>query len=116
MLLLRVTTILAVVFLLADTPSQRLFFSENTPGTGDAVLFGAAWADTGNEADAVLVECLLPGKIRPLGSTTYITREKTIKTTQKDCEARGGKTLNSQGPEAEIPGGDSIRQNDHSPK
>ena len=38
-----------------------------------------------------IVDCLLPGQIRQLGSgTTYISPRRPIKTTAADCEIRGG--------------------------
>ena len=38
-----------------------------------------------------IVDCLLPGQIRRLGSmVTYITERRPIKTTAVDCEIRGG--------------------------
>lgn len=41
--------------------------------------------------DYVLVDCLLPGQIRQLGtSMTYLSPRRSIKTTQKDCGVRGG--------------------------
>lgn len=36
------------------------------------------------------VDCLLPGQVRRLGSTTYIAARKAIKTTAGECELRGG--------------------------
>jgi len=41
--------------------------------------------------DYVLVDCLLPGQIRQLGTRmTYLSPRRSIKTTQKDCGIRGG--------------------------
>ncbi len=47
---------------------------------------------TAREADELLVvDCLLPGKVRRLGSQmTYLTQRRPIKTTARDCEIRGG--------------------------
>ena len=47
---------------------------------------------TTREADELLVvDCLLPGQVRRLGSQmTYITARQPIKTTGRDCEIRGG--------------------------
>jgi hypothetical protein len=113
---LRTTAVLAIIFLIAEAPGQYLFSGNYTYDIGYAALSGSARADKANETNAVLVECLLPGKIRPLGSTTYITRENSIKTTKKECEARGGKIINPEEPEAEIPGGGSAEENDQSPR
>jgi len=39
----------------------------------------------------VIVDCLLPGKVRRLGiNKTYIARKQPKKTSANDCEIRGG--------------------------
>jgi hypothetical protein len=39
----------------------------------------------------LLVDCLLPGQIRRLGTmTTYVTPRRAVKSTRRDCEVRGG--------------------------
>ncbi|MGR9114815.1 MAG: caspase family protein [Gammaproteobacteria bacterium] len=45
-----------------------------------------------SDADKLfIVDCLLPGQIRKLGSRmTYLTARKAVKTTAVDCEIRGG--------------------------
>jgi TPR repeat protein len=63
-------------------------------------LFGCARATaappkagpSAQAADAFLVvDCLLPGQIRRLGSqVTYLTPRRAAKTTARDCEIRGG--------------------------
>jgi len=41
--------------------------------------------------DFVLVDCLLPGQIRRLGtSMTYLTPRRSVKATERDCAIRGG--------------------------
>lgn len=41
--------------------------------------------------DNILVDCLLPGQIRQLGTRmTYLSPRRSVKTTQKDCGIRGG--------------------------
>ena len=51
-------------------------------------------ASVGSRADAdklFIVDCLLPGQIRKLGSRmTYLSARRPIKTTAVDCEIRGG--------------------------
>ena len=44
------------------------------------------------QADATLiVDCLLPGKIKKMGSSfTYLTPRRPVKTSSQDCEIRGG--------------------------
>jgi len=37
-----------------------------------------------------VVDCLLPGQLRKLGRTTYMTARRPIKTTAADCNIRGG--------------------------
>ncbi len=47
---------------------------------------------TAQETDELLVvDCLLPGKVRQLGQqTTYLTARRAIKTSGRDCAIRGG--------------------------
>ena len=41
--------------------------------------------------DVMIVDCLLPGQVRKLGrSMTYLSARRPVKTTQLDCEIRGG--------------------------
>jgi hypothetical protein len=77
----------------------------------------AARAETVSETGADTVDCVLPGQIRPLGSTTYVTRGQTIKTTKKDCETRGGRPVAPSERETEMPSGEPAEQGDRvSPK
>src|SRR5579863_2368791 len=41
-------------------------------------------------ADLEIVDCLLPGQVRQLGNTTYLTQRRPIHTTTADCRIRGG--------------------------
>ena len=41
-------------------------------------------------ADLYVVDCLLPGQVRQLGTRTYLTPRRPIKTTAADCRIRGG--------------------------
>ena len=41
-------------------------------------------------ADLYVVDCLLPGQVRQLGSRTYLTPRRPIHTTAADCRIRGG--------------------------
>ena len=48
---------------------------------------------TAAEAEAAkfyIVDCLLPGQVRRLGNTTYMTPRRPIRTTAQDCAIRGG--------------------------
>lgn len=40
--------------------------------------------------DLQVVDCLLPGQVRRLGSSSYMTARRPIKTTAADCRIRGG--------------------------
>lgn len=37
-----------------------------------------------------VVDCLLPGQLRKLGNSTYLTPRRPVKTTASDCNVRGG--------------------------
>lgn len=41
-------------------------------------------------ADLYVVDCLLPGQVRQLGTRTYLTARRPVKTTAADCRIRGG--------------------------
>ncbi|HEY7774743.1 MAG TPA: caspase family protein, partial [Marinagarivorans sp.] len=43
-----------------------------------------------HQEDLAVIDCLLPGQIRKLGQTRYISARRAIKTTGHDCEIRGG--------------------------
>jgi len=50
-----------------------------------------ATVQTRNPEDLLIVDCLLPGQVRKLGkSSTYMSARRPIRTTQADCEIRGG--------------------------
>jgi hypothetical protein len=40
--------------------------------------------------DLEIVDCLLPGQVRQLGNTTYVTQRRPTHTTAADCRIRGG--------------------------
>ena len=40
--------------------------------------------------DLEIVDCLLPGQVRSVGGTTYLTSRRPIRTTTSDCRIRGG--------------------------
>lgn len=47
--------------------------------------------DSKNPDDLMIIDCLLPGQVKKLGTyTTYLTARRPIKTTATDCEIRGG--------------------------
>jgi len=41
-------------------------------------------------SDLEIVDCLLPGQVRRLGSTTFLSQRRPTKTTANDCRIRGG--------------------------
>lgn len=41
-------------------------------------------------ADLEIVDCLLPGQVRQLGTTSYVTPRRPVHTTAGDCRIRGG--------------------------
>lgn len=41
-------------------------------------------------SDLEVVDCLLPGQVRRLGSTTFLSQRRPTKTTASDCRVRGG--------------------------
>ncbi len=44
----------------------------------------------------LIVDCLLPGQVRRLGTTvTYLTARRAVKTAAGDCEIRGGEYVES---------------------
>lgn len=61
---------------------------------GESGMSGATQAAGGGIADLVLVDCMLPGQIRQLGTAmTYLTPRREVKTTRKDCAIRGGEYI-----------------------
>ena len=64
---------------------------------GFALVMLAGWpvapaqAAVRNAEDLMIVDCLLPGQIRKLGrQATYLSARRPVRTTQADCEIRGG--------------------------
>ncbi|HZP66653.1 MAG TPA: tetratricopeptide repeat protein, partial [Rudaea sp.] len=50
-----------------------------------------ATVQTRNPEDLLIVDCLLPGQVRKLGTQmTFITGRTAVKTSAGDCEIRGG--------------------------
>ncbi len=50
-----------------------------------------AKAKVRNAEDLMVVDCLLPGQVRKLGAmASFMTARRPIRTTQSDCEIRGG--------------------------
>ncbi|MCU7931083.1 MAG: caspase family protein [Candidatus Thiodiazotropha sp. (ex Codakia rugifera)] len=75
------STILAAFISLAGCQSQT-----TRQLTGDATAPVA-----GNSDKFLIIDCLLPGQVRKLGSNmTYISPRRPVKTTASACEIRGG--------------------------
>jgi len=56
----------------------------------------SATVQTRNPEDLLIVDCLLPGQVRKLGrSTNYMSARRPVRTTQADCEIRGGEFVSS---------------------
>src|SRR5690606_18254852 len=52
---------------------------------------GEAKPQVRNPEDLLIVDCLLPGQVRKLGrQATFMSARRPIRTTQADCEIRGG--------------------------
>ncbi len=52
---------------------------------------GAARSKVRNAEDMLIVDCLLPGQVRKLGAqASFMSARRPIRTTQADCEIRGG--------------------------
>ena len=60
------------------------------PMTGASSNTAAATQGMVARADLEIVDCLLPGQVRQLGNTTYLTQRRPIHTTTADCRIRGG--------------------------
>src|SRR5690606_35347632 len=45
---------------------------------------------TANLAELQVVDCLLPGQVRRLGSSSYVAPRRPVHTTAADCRIRGG--------------------------
>jgi len=74
-----VPVLLLLAFIAAIAPA---------PLTGPAAT---AWAATQNADQFLIVDCLLPGKIKKLGTqVTFVGARKAVRTSATDCEIRGG--------------------------
>lgn len=63
----------------------------STPYTSGDKLAPAGDQDFRQIDDLILVDCLLPGQIRQLGTRmTYLAPRRRVKTTKSDCGIRGG--------------------------
>ena len=79
----------------ARSPKAQLALSALMAGlvalAGLAPSIAPAKPKARNAEDLMVVDCLLPGQIRKLGSqASFLSARRPIRTTQADCEIRGG--------------------------
>lgn len=81
---------LAAALTLAVTLVTLLAACDSTPQSGTPNLAPAGGTVRGID-DLVLVDCLLPGQIRQLGTRmTFVAPRRHVKATKSDCAIRGG--------------------------
>jgi hypothetical protein len=51
---------------------------------------GAATQGMVKRSDVEIVDCLLPGQVRQLGNTSFLTQRRPVRTTVSECSVRGG--------------------------
>jgi hypothetical protein len=71
------TGLLALLITSCATPSSQKDIAATTKG----LL---------TRQDLEIVDCLLPGQVRQLGTLTYLTQRRPVHTTASDCRLRGG--------------------------
>lgn len=60
-------------------------------GISTPTVRASASVQTHNPEDFLIVDCLLPGQVRKLGrSASFMSARRPLRTTQADCEIRGG--------------------------
>ena len=59
-------------------------------GPAPAGMSEAERPESTRVAELQIVDCLLPGMVRRLGNTEYLTPRRPVKTTAADCQIRGG--------------------------
>jgi hypothetical protein len=74
-----------MVGLIGITAAVLLLVACNTAPTKPV-----AGAQAPAAADLYVVDCLLPGQVRQLGATSYMTPRRPVLTTAADCRIRGG--------------------------
>jgi hypothetical protein len=62
----------------------------STPPTAPGANKSTATQGMVTRQDLEVVDCLLPGVVRSLGNTTYVTQRRPTRTTAADCHIRGG--------------------------
>ncbi len=70
---------------------MALFACASDPAADSVTAVSDAVNRPGNADAYEIVDCLLPGQIRQLGTmTTYVTERRPVRTTKEDCAIRGG--------------------------
>jgi len=70
---------------IALAPAFLIVASAATPSDKAAATKGMV-----KRSDLEIVDCLLPGQVRQLGNSTYLTQRRPIRTTTAECSIRGG--------------------------
>jgi TPR repeat protein len=60
------------------------------PVSAPAANKGTATEGMVTRQDLEIVDCLLPGVVRSIGNTTYVTQRRPTRTTSSECHIRGG--------------------------
>jgi hypothetical protein len=60
------------------------------PATSPVLPEEAAGHSAADADSLLIVDCMLPGRIHRLGTMTYLTARRPVKTSAHDCELRGG--------------------------
>src|SRR5687767_8417970 len=82
---MRTTTIGRIAALLA--PSVMIMASAAAPTAAEKE---AATQGIVKRSDLEIVDCLLPGQVRQLGNTSFLSQRRPIRTTLSECRIRGG--------------------------
>jgi hypothetical protein len=89
---------------MAHSPSKRIsplpvclsMLLVAVAGISAPTLRAYATVQTRNPEDLLIVDCLLPGQVRKLGrSSSFMSARRPVRTTQADCEIRGGEFVSS---------------------
>src|SRR5262245_37864158 len=73
--------------IVALAPTMLVVASAATPTEAERA---AATQGMVKRADLEIVDCLLPGQVRQLGNTSYLTPRRPIRSTVAECSIRGG--------------------------
>jgi uncharacterized protein len=73
-----------------QTPMARDFRPECVRGPTVVAGAGRTTQNMITRHDLEIVDCLLPGQVRQLGNSTYLTQRRPTRTTASDCRIRGG--------------------------